>query len=144
MIFRSPFFLLLNSGLLHDHPLDPRTQHCARTKRDSGLKESSAGLARNLPRQGSYMGFALFCRLSLSTWSLSSAVHSTMHLLRLLTFVIFSGSHHSPFSLCLFGIGFLFFTSFFYVSSCCRFSLKSLSLLGVRFGCHSCIIDSHP
>lgn len=50
-LFSISSFLLLNSGLLHDHP--PWTRHCARTVNYLGLNESSAGPARNLPRQGS-------------------------------------------------------------------------------------------
>ena len=43
--------LLLNSGPIHDHPLGPeQSTAIARADKDVGLKESSAGLARNLPR----------------------------------------------------------------------------------------------
>ena len=56
------FSLLLNSGPIHDHPLGPEQSIAiARADKDVGLKESSAGLARNLPRlRGSSP--VVFCR----------------------------------------------------------------------------------
>lgn len=47
----SPSSLLFNSGPIHDHPLGPeQSTAIACADKNVGLKESSAGLARNLPR----------------------------------------------------------------------------------------------
>jgi hypothetical protein len=138
------FFLLLNSGPIHDHPLGPEQNIAITRDKDVGLKESSAGLTRNLPRlRGSYESrcvllFSTSCPL-LSSDSADSALDDA-----LVAPFFFFGLHHSPFSMCLSGIGLFFF---FLLSPMYPFLTgylqKTSMFYSGRESCHSCIIDSH-
>lgn len=65
MIFPFPLFLLLNPGLLHDHPLGPKQNTARGPNEVLSLKETSAGPRRNFPRQIFYE-FRCFVTFSLS------------------------------------------------------------------------------